>query len=103
MERSGGDVQASVDRGLPKTKTLKVPFRMEMSGFARLESSIPIVGDLGALWPVIAYNVSKELGIDLDFISYPQETEQGKEMRERIVDEVTVIDRRKMREQVTEI
>jgi hypothetical protein len=103
MEKNGGDVQVSVDRGLPKTKTLKVPFRMEMSGFARLESSIPIVGDLGVIWPVAAYKISEALGIELDFISYPQETEQGKEMREWIVDEVKILNRQKMRECVAKI
>jgi hypothetical protein len=103
MEKSGGDVQVSVDRGLPKTKTLKVPFRMEMSGFARLESSIPVVGDLGVLWPVIAHNVSGALGIELDFISYPQETEQGKEMREWIVEKVNVLNMKEMRKQIRKI
>ena len=58
-------MQASIDKGLPKTKTFKVPFRMEMSGFARLESSIPIVGDLGVVWPVLAWRAAGELGVPL--------------------------------------
>lgn len=103
MERRGGEVQESVDKGLPKTKTLHLPFRMEMSGFARLDTSIPIVGDLGAIWPVIAHNVSKKLGINLDFISFPQETEEGKKMREWIVKNVKILDRDVMRKKTEEI
>jgi hypothetical protein len=96
IERSGGKVQQSIDRGLPKTKTFKVPFRMEMSGFARLEGSIPIICDLGVAWPIIAARLSQRLGITLDFISFPQETEEGKAMREWIVDTVGILDRPQM-------
>jgi len=102
MERTGGEVQQSVDRGLPKTKTLKVPFRMEMSGFARLEGSIPIIGDLGAIWPILALRVARSLGIQLDFMSYPQETERGKEMREWIVSEIGILNRGRMIEKANE-
>lgn len=100
MERGGGDVQKSIDMGLPKTKTLKVPFRMEMSGFARLEGSIPIVGDIGVVWPVIAFRVANALGVKLDFISYPQESSQGKAMREWIVDNIQILDRALMYEKL---
>jgi hypothetical protein len=96
IEKSEGGVQESVDRGLPKTKTFRVPFRMEMSGFARLEGSIPIVADLGVVWPLLAYGVSERLRLDLDFISYPQESEQGADMRNWIVDHITILDRRTM-------
>ena len=96
IERSGGKVQASIDKGLPKTKTFKVPFRMEMSGFARLEGSIPIVGDLGAVWPVLAWRAAGELGVPLQFISYPQESSQGQQMRDWIVDNVGALDRQRM-------
>jgi hypothetical protein len=102
MERAGGEVQQSVDRGLPKTKTLKVPFRMEMSGFARLEGSIPIIGDLGAIWPILALRAAQSLGIRLDFMSYPQETERGEEMREWIVSEIGILNRRQMIEKAGE-
>ncbi len=102
IERSGGAVQASIDRGLPKTKTFKVPFRMEMSGFARLEGSIPIVGDLGVIWPVLAWRVAEALGVRLEFLSYPQESEQGKKMREWIVEKVGVLDRARMLERLKE-
>jgi len=96
IERSGGEVQASIDKGLPKTKTFKVPFRMEMSGFARLEGSIPIVGDLGAVWPVLAWRAARELRLELGFLSYPQESSQGRQMRDWIVDNVGVLDRQRM-------
>jgi len=103
IERSGGQVQASIDKGLPKTKTFKVPFRMEMSGFARLESSIPIVGDLGAVWPVLAWRAAGELGVPLEFISYPQESQQGRQMRDWIVDHVGVLDRQRMIARLKEV
>jgi len=98
LERQESSVQQSIDQGLPKTKTFKVPFRMEMSGFARLESSIPIVGDLGAVWPVLAWKASQALGLELEFLSYPQESEPGKRMRDWIVDRVRILDRKKMLE-----
>jgi hypothetical protein len=100
LERSGGRVQQAINKGLPKTKAFKVPFRMEMSGFARLETSIPIVGDLGTIWPVLAWRVAKELGIKLNFVSYPQDSARGMEMREWIVKNVRCLDRHKMRERV---
>jgi hypothetical protein len=103
FERSGAQVQQSIDQGLPKTKTFKVPFRMEMSGFARLESSIPIVADLGVVWPVLAWRAARELKIELDFISYPQESEQGRRMREWIVENVGFLDRKRMVERLREV
>jgi hypothetical protein len=103
IERSGGQVQQSIDQGLPKTKTFKVPFRMEMSGFARLESSIPIVADLGVVWPVLAWRSARELGIELGFVSYPQESEQGRRMREWIVENVGFLDRKRMLERLREV
>lgn len=96
MERSMGNVQESINKGLPKTKTFKIPFRMEMSGFARLEGSLPILGDLGNIWPIVAFDVSKELGIHLDFLSYPQETAKGKQMREWIVKNIKILNRNLM-------
>ncbi len=96
MERGMGNVQESIDKGLPKTKTFKIPFRMEMSGFARLEGSLPILGDLGNVWPIVAFDVSKALGIHLDFLSYPQETAKGKQMREWIVKNIKILDRNLM-------
>ncbi len=88
QERAGGAVQAAINQGKPKTKMFKVPFRMEMSGFARLENSLPIIGDIGTIWPLLAIRVSEGLGLDLKFISYPQETPDGQAMRESIVKDV---------------
>jgi hypothetical protein len=64
---------------------------MEMSGFARLEKSIPVVADLGAVWPIIALRLEQELGISLDFISYPQQSPEGQAMRKWIVENVQPI------------
>jgi hypothetical protein len=92
-EKGSGEVQRAIAEGLPKTKLFKVPFRMEMSGFARHEGSIPIIGDIGVVWPLLAFRVASRLGIDLNFISYPQDTDAGKEMRQWIVREVRPLDR----------
>ena len=92
-ERENGMVQKSINMGKPKTKVLGIPFRMEMSGFARLEQSIPIVGDIGVIWPIMAWKICEALGIPLNFISYPQESEEGQKMREWIVENVKPFDR----------
>ena len=89
-------VQEAIDKGLPKTKAAKIPFRMEMSAFARHEGSIPVVGDIGKVWPVIAHDVAEGLGIELEFLSASQDTKEGSEMREWIVQNVKPLDREKM-------
>lgn len=96
MQRDTAAVQEAIDKGLPKTKLTGIPFRMEMSGFARLESSLPLVGDIGSIWPVLAWRVSERLGVNLDFISHPQNTPQGQAMREWIVEAISPFDREKM-------
>jgi hypothetical protein len=96
IEREGGAVQSAIADGLPKTKTFKVPFRMEMSGFARHEGSLAIIGDLGAIWPLIASRAAQRLGVRLEFMSYPQQTEAGRAMRETIVNDVRPFSRRRM-------
>jgi len=101
-EREAKGVSEAIAQGLPKTKALGIPFRMEMSGFSRLPKSLPIIGDIGVIWPIIAYRISEELGVKLDFLSFPQETEEGKRMREWIVKEVNILDRDKMYEFVGE-
>jgi deoxyhypusine synthase len=98
MENENKKIQEAINKGLPKTKITGIPFRMEMSAFARHEKSIPIVGDIGKIWPIIASKVADGLGISLDFISYPQESEEGKSMREWIVENVKPVDRRKLLE-----
>jgi hypothetical protein len=95
-EREGSAVQQAIADGLPKTKTFKVPFRMEMSGFARHDGSIPIVGDIGVIWPILAFRVAQRLNLELEFISYPQQSEEGREMREAIVRDIKPINREKI-------
>ncbi|NLW56256.1 MAG: hypothetical protein GX050_06530, partial [Firmicutes bacterium] len=96
QQRESNLVQEAIAKGLPKTKLTGVPFRMEMSGFARLPGSLPIIADIGTIWPILAWQVSERLGIKLDFISYPQSTAEGQEIREWIVREVKFADREKM-------
>ena len=96
FERDSGEVQSAIDKGIPKTKLLNIPFRMEMSGFARLENSIPIISDIGIIWPIIACFIEQLLGVDLDFMSYPQQSEDGKKMRRWIVENITPVKRRKL-------
>lgn len=96
LDKQSGEVQKAIDRGTPKTKLLDIPFRMEMSGFARLEKSIPVVGDIGVIWPIMADRIEKELGIRLDFMSYPQQSPEGKQMREWIVENIRPVEKRKL-------
>ena len=96
QQRESNAVQEAIAKGLPKTKVTGVPFRMEMSGFSRLPGSIPIIEDIGKIWPIIAYKVAEKLDIKLDFISYPQSTEDGQKMRKWIVNEVKPVDKKKM-------
>ena len=97
-EREGRAVQAAIDKGLPKTKLFEVPFRMEMSGFARLEGSLPVVGDIGVIWPILALRVAERLGISLEFLSHPQHTPAGQAMREWIVEAVEPVTRQRVLE-----
>jgi len=96
IQRGGASVQQAIDKGLPKTKMFDIPFRMEMSGFARLPGSIPVIGDIGVLWPIMAVDLADQLDLDLQFLSYPQQSEAGQAMREAIVEEVGILDRVKM-------
>jgi hypothetical protein len=91
FENSSGSVQQAIDRGMPKTKTMNIPFRMEMSGFARLPDSIPVVADIGVTWPIIAWRLEQAFDVELDFMSYPQNTDEGQRMREWIVENVKPI------------
>jgi hypothetical protein len=96
LEKGSGTVQQAIDKGLPKTKSMDIPFRMEMSGFARVEKSIPIVGDIGIIWPIMAYLIEQKLGIQLDFISFPQQSKEGQEMRNWIVKNIQAINKEKL-------
>ena len=102
VQKESSLIQEAIDKGLPKTKISKIPFRMEMSAFARHEGSIPVIGDIGMIWPVFAVKIADELGIKLDFMSYKQETAEGIEMREWIVRNVKFIDREKILEKFSE-
>lgn len=96
LQKESALIQEAIDKGLPKTKISKIPFRMEMSAFARHEGSIPVIGDIGEVWPVLAWKTASALGISLDFMSYAQHTDEGKAMREWIVSEVRPVNRRKL-------
>ncbi len=96
FQNKSSEVQTAIDKGLPKTKLMSIPFRMEMSGFARLDKSIPLVADIGIAWPIIAWRLEKELGISLDFMSYPQQNPEGQGMRKWIVDNIRPIEKKKL-------
>jgi len=96
LQNSSDMIQEAIDKGLPKTKISKIPFRMEMSAFARHEGSVPVIGDIGMIWPVFAIKIAKTLGIELEFMSYKQETDEGMKMREWIVSSIKYLDREKM-------
>ena len=67
-----------------------------MPAVPRHELSIPVVGDIGKVWPLIAAGVAKNLGIELEFLSASQDTPEGTAMREWIVENVKPFDREKM-------
>ncbi len=89
-------VQEAIDKGLPKTKAAKIPFRMEMSAFARHEGSLPIIGDIGKVWPLLANDVAEKLGVELKFLSASQDTQEGQIMRDWIVENIKPLNREKM-------
>jgi len=95
-EKRSQTVSGAVDKGLPKTKLMGIPFRMEMSGFARIPGSLPVVGDIGEIWPILAMKVADALKIKLDFMSYKQSLPAGKKAREWIVKNVMPLDRDRM-------
>lgn len=96
QERKSKMVTDAVHRGLPKTKLMRIPFRMEMSGFARIPGSLPIVGDIGEIWPLLATMVADALNVKLDFMSYKQSLPAGEKVREWIVKHVQPINRERM-------
>jgi len=96
QERKSKAVTNAVHRGLPKTKMMRIPFRMEMSGFARIPGSLPIVGDIGEIWPLLATMVADALDVKLDFMSYKQSLPAGEKVREWIVKHVQPVNREKM-------
>ncbi|MFW6052479.1 MAG: hypothetical protein ACOC8I_01085 [Desulfosalsimonas sp.] len=99
-ERQSHDVSDAIDKGLPKTVTMKTPFRMEMSGFARIPGSLPVIGDIGMVWPVMASKIASDLNIKPDLMSYKQSLEAGSKFREWIVENVLPVDRQRMLSEV---
>lgn len=91
-QRAGGTVAAHIHQGRPKAKGMKLPFRMEMSGFARLPGALPITGDLGAVWPVLAAKAARALGVKPAFMCYKQDTPLGAKIRDFIVDNLNPLD-----------
>ena len=69
---------------------------MPIPRVARHEGSIPIIGDIGLVWPIMARRIAQRLTIELEFMSYPQQTSQGQAVREYIVEEVQPLNRTKM-------
>ncbi|MGD2125916.1 MAG: hypothetical protein PVG99_07530 [Desulfobacteraceae bacterium] len=98
LERKSKTVTDAIHKGLPKTKSMRTPFRMEMSGFSRIPGSLPIIGDIGQIWPVIATLVAEALDVDLEFMSYKQSLPAGQEVREWIVKHVQPVNRGMMLE-----
>jgi len=95
-QESNQKIQEAIDKGLPKTKITGIPFRMEMSAFARLEGSIPVIGDIGEVWPFIAWKAAEALDVSLDFMSYPQQSPQGRQMRDWLVENVKPVEKEKI-------
>jgi len=73
-----------------------ITFRMEMSGFSRIPYSLPVIGDIGGIWPLLASRVADALGIKLDFMCYPQSTPAGREAREWIVQHIQPASRERL-------
>ncbi len=96
QERKSKMVTDAIHRGLPKTKRMRIPFRMEMSGFARIPGSLPIVGDIGEVWPILATMVADALDVQLEFMNYKQVLPAGERVREWIVKHVKPINRERM-------
>jgi hypothetical protein len=96
QERKSKMVTDAVHRGLPKTKLMRIPFRMEMSGFARIPGSLPIVGDIGEIWPLLATMVADALDVKLDVMSYKQSLPAGEKVREWIVKHVQPVNRERI-------
>ncbi len=91
-ERKGGQVSRAIQEGRPKAVTLGLPWRMEMSGFARIPGAMPIQAQIGAVWPLLASQVARSLGVKLDFVCYKQGTETGESLRQYIVEQVRPLD-----------
>ncbi|MCG7853186.1 MAG: hypothetical protein MIO92_11760 [Methanosarcinaceae archaeon] len=83
-------------KDLPKTKALRAPLGKNMSKFSRIPGSLPIIGDIGEIWPLLASKVADALGVKLDFMSYKQSLPAGQRVQEWIVKNVSPVDRERM-------
>ena len=66
---------------------------------SRLDPKLPegaVPSDSGLLGPIEVKAIADALGIELEFMSYKQETEEGRAMREWIVENVRPLDRAEM-------
>jgi hypothetical protein len=95
-ERKSKTVSHAIQKGLPKTKLMQIPFRMEMSGFSRIPGSLPIVGDIGEIWPILATSVADALDLQLEFMSYKQSQPAGQRVREWIAKNVQPVKRERI-------
>ncbi len=48
------------------------------------------------MWPVLAHDVARDLGIELEFLSASQDTPEGSAMRDWIVENVKPLDSDRM-------
>jgi hypothetical protein len=75
------------------------PLKKTRASGMRLPGRLPILGDIGEVWPLLALKVAKALGVTLDFMSYKQSLPAGREMREWIVDNIKPMDSTRMLKQ----
>jgi len=92
MERKKKTVAKAIELGRPKAAGMNLAFRMEMSGFARLPGSLPVLGDLGVVWPVLTAKACRLAGVKPGFMCYKQGTSLGEAMRSYIVEQVQPMD-----------
>jgi len=92
MERKKKSVAKAIELGRPKAAGMNLAFRMEMSGFARLPGSLPVLGDLGVVWPVLAAKACRLTGVKPGFMCYKQGTDLGEAVRNYIVEQVQPMD-----------
>ena len=81
-------------------------FRTALSDARKAAATEPATRSVASrivIWPIIAMHASQRLGIELDFLSYPQEPEQGKEMSEWIVQNVKRLHKENMLEAIEKI
>ncbi|MBU4567132.1 MAG: hypothetical protein KMY53_08430 [Desulfarculus sp.] len=92
MQQDAQAVAQAIDQGKPKATGMKLPFRMEMSGFARLPGALPLTGDLGVIWPLLASRAAKAMGVKTAFLCYKQGTPPGEAVRQYIVTKLSPLD-----------